>query len=123
MLRPLRLLRLLALARILNRSASGSLAGRVSTYVLGTAVTAVGLAAIAVLDAEQDATGASITTFGDALWWASATVATVGYGDRYPVTGEGRVIAVGLMLVGIAALGAVTASLATWMVAQVRPPD
>ena len=67
MLRPLRLLRLLALARILNRSAANSLVGRVSAYVTGAAIMAWGLGALAVLDAEQHAKGANITTFGDAL--------------------------------------------------------
>ncbi|MCW2753910.1 MAG: hypothetical protein JWQ32_1321 [Marmoricola sp.] len=122
-LRPLRLLRLLALARILNRSAAGSLVGQVSTYVVGTAVGAVMLGAIAILDAEQNARGANIKTFGDALWWASTTVATVGYGDRYPVTTSGRFIAIGLMLVGIAMVGALTASVAAWLVNQVATQD
>ncbi|WP_082592416.1 potassium channel family protein [Phycicoccus sp. Soil803] len=117
-LRPLRLLRLLAFLRILNRSAAGNLAGRVTTYVIGAAVMAVGLGAVAVLDVEQDAKGANITTIGDALWWASTTVTTVGYGDRYPVTTTGRVIAVALMIVGIALVGAVTASIAAWFVAS-----
>lgn len=120
MLRPLRLLRLLALARILNRSATSSLVGRVSTYVIGTAVMSALLAAIAVLDVEQDADGANITTFGDALWWSATTVTTVGYGDRFPVTGEGRFIAVALMIVGIATVGAVIASITGWLVAQVE---
>jgi len=120
MLRPLRLLRILALARILNRSAVGSLIGRVSVYVGGVAIMALGLGAIAVLDAEQDTAGANITTFGDALWWAATTVTTVGYGDRFPVTTEGRVIAVALMVVGIAMVGAITASAAAWLVAQVE---
>ena len=120
MLRPLRLLRLLALARVLNRSAASSLVGRVSTYVAGVAALALFLGAIAVLDAEQDAADANITSFGDALWWASTTVTTVGYGDRYPVTTEGRLIAVALMIVGIAVVGAVTASVATWMIGQVQ---
>jgi voltage-gated potassium channel len=121
MLRPLRLLRVLALARILNRSAAGSLVGRVTTYVAGTAIMAVVLGAVGVLDAEQDASGANITSLGDALWWAATTVTTVGYGDRYPVTTQGRFIAVGLMVVGIALVGAVTASVAAWMVSQVEP--
>ncbi len=119
MLRPLRLLRLLALARVLNRSAAGSLVGQVSAYVAGTTVMAVGLGAVAVLDAEQNAPGANIKSFGDALWWAATTVTTVGYGDRYPVTTPGRFIAVGLMIVGIALVGAITASVAAWMVSQV----
>jgi len=120
LLRPLRLLRLLALARVLNRSAAGNLVGQVTTYVAGTAVMAVGLGSIAILDAEQDAPGAKITAFGDALWWSATTVTTVGYGDFYPVTTQGRFIAVGLMVVGIAMVGAITASVAAWMVAQVE---
>lgn len=120
MLRPLRLLRLLAFARVLNRSAAGSLVGRVSTYVGGTAVMALGLGALAVLDAEQDAAGANITTFADALWWSATTVTTVGYGDHFPVTTTGRFVAVALMLVGIACIGAITAGVAAWLVAQVE---
>lgn len=118
MLRPLRLLRLLALVRILDRSASNSLAGRVLVYISGSAAMAVGLGAIAVLDAEQDAADANITTFGDALWWACTTVTTVGYGDRYPVTLEGRAVAVVLMIIGIGVVGAVTASVATWLMSR-----
>ncbi|MEV6271718.1 potassium channel family protein [Kribbella sp. NPDC051936] len=120
MLRPLRLLRLLALARILNRSVTSSLVGRVGTYVFGASVMASVLGALAMLDAEKDAEGANIQTFGDALWWAAATVTTVGYGDRYPTTPTGRMIGVVLMIVGIATVGAVTASIATWMVSQVQ---
>jgi voltage-gated potassium channel len=122
MLRPLRVLRVLAFARMLNRSATGGLVERVAVYVGGAAVMSVGLGAVAVLDAEQNAPGANITTFGDALWWACTTVTTVGYGDRYPVTAEGRVIAVVLMVVGIGVVGAVTASVAAWMVARVQQP-
>ncbi|HEY1135203.1 MAG TPA: potassium channel family protein [Nocardioides sp.] len=120
LLRPLRVLRVLAFMRILQRTAAGGLAGRATTYVLGTALISLFLGAIAVLDAEQDAPGANITTFGDALWWATTTVTTAGYGDRFPVTGEGRVLAVVLMLVGIGAVGVVTASLAAWLLSHVR---
>jgi voltage-gated potassium channel len=119
-LRPLRLLRLLALARVLNRSASGSLVGQVTTYAVGVAVASVGLGALAILDAEQDAAGANIKTFGDALWWAATTVTTVGYGDRYPVTTTGRFVAVALMAVGIGFVGAVTASVAAFLVSKVE---
>ena len=118
-LRPLRLLRLLALARFMNRAAS-TLVGRVSFYAAGIALMAVGLGSLAVLDAEQDARGANITAFGDALWWSATTVTTVGYGDHFPVTTQGRFIAVGLMIVGIGLVGAVTASVAAWMVGQMQ---
>lgn len=120
LLRPLRLLRLLALVRILDRSAASNLAGRVLVYVSGAAALAVVLAAIAVLDAEREVDGANITSFGDALWWACTTVTTVGYGDRFPMTTEGRVIAVVLMLVGIGLVGAVTAAVATWILGRVQ---
>jgi voltage-gated potassium channel len=120
MLRSLRLLRLLALVRILNRSVASSLVGRVSTYVVGAALVSALLSAVAILDAEQDAPDANIVTFGDALWWSATTVTTVGYGDRFPVTTEGRYIAVALMLVGIATVGAVIASVTAWLVSQVE---
>ncbi|WP_345523725.1 potassium channel family protein [Nocardioides conyzicola] len=120
MLRPLRLLRLLAFARILNRSAVGGLAGRVSIYVAGVALMSVGLGALAALDAERDAPGANITTAGDALWWAVSTVFTVGYGDTYPVTTQGRFVAVALMIVGIAVVSSVTAVIATWLIENVQ---
>ncbi len=122
LLRPIRLLRLLAFVRVLNRTATGSLAGKATTYVIGTAVMAVALGAVAVLDVEREAQDANITTFGDALWWASTTVTTVGYGDRFPVTLEGRVLAVALMLVGISHVGVVTASVAAWLIANVERP-
>ena len=54
--------------------------------------------------------------FGDSLWWAFTTMATVGYGDRYPTTSEGRLVAAALMVGGVALLGVVTAALASWFV-------
>lgn len=120
LLRPLRLLRLLALVRILDRSAASSLAGRVLVYATGTAAMAVGLGALAILDAERDSADANLSNFGDSLWWAATTVTTVGYGDFYPVTSEGRVVAVVLMLVGIGLVGSVTAAVATWMIERTR---
>lgn len=118
LLRPLRLLRLVALVRILDRAASGSVAGRVLVYVVGAASALVGLGALAVLDAERDAEGAKITNIGDALWWACTTVTTVGYGDFYPVTAEGRAVAVALMIAGIGVVGSVTAAVATWILGR-----
>ncbi|MER7070587.1 potassium channel family protein [Terrabacter sp. NPDC000476] len=120
LLRPLRLLRLLALVRILDRSAANNLAGRVLVYVAGAASVAVGLGALAVLDAERSAEGVNIATIGDALWWACATVTTVGYGDRFPVTAEGRTIGVVLMVVGIGVVGAVIASVTSWILGRVE---
>ena len=90
--------------------------------MIGTAVLSIGLGAVTVLDVERGDSDANITTFGDALWWAATTVTTVGYGDRYPVTLEGRLIAFALMLVGISVVGVVTASVAAWLIASVDRP-
>lgn len=117
--RPLRLLRLVTLLAILNRGAA-ALRGKVAVYVGGATGLIVTLAALAVLDAERSSPEATITSFGDAMWWAATTVTTVGYGDSYPTTAGGRSVAVGLMLAGIALLGIVTASLASWLIDKVR---
>lgn len=119
LLRPLRLLRVLTLLQVLNRHAGASLRGRVAVYVGGATTLIVFVASLAVLDAERGADDANITTFPDALWWALTTITTVGYGDQFPVTPTGRFVAVGLMLAGIALLGVVTASLASWLIERV----
>ncbi|WP_081747580.1 potassium channel family protein [Arthrobacter sp. Br18] len=121
-LRPLRLLRLIPLLRVLNRSGGDALRGHIVLYVV-VSMTVLGYAgALAVLDAEQDDPGANITTLGDALWWAMTTITSVGYGDYYPVTLAGRLVAAGLMIAGIGVLSAVTAAFASWLVENVTAP-
>ncbi len=115
----MRLLRLVALLSILNRTGAHTLRGRVTTYVFGGAALLVVTAALAVTDAERGRPGATIANLGDGFWWATTTLTTVGYGDLYPVTTEGRVIAVALMIGGVTLLGAVAATLASWLVERV----
>lgn len=110
-LRPLRALRVLRLLPFLARGALGL--RRVMGPYRGAYVLVIGLGAVLVSAAlvaifEQDADG-SIPGFGDALWWAATTVTTVGYGDKFPVTPEGRAVAVFLMIIGIALFGMLTA--------------
>ncbi len=119
LLRPLRLLRLIPLLSVLNRRAQTRLRGRVAIYIAGGASLLAFCAALAVLDVERSDPNANITDFGDAMWWAVTTMTTVGYGDRYPVTGVGRLVAFALMVGGIALLGTVTATLASWLVETV----
>lgn len=119
-LRPLRLLRLMVLLSSLQRFVGESLRGRVAIYVGGSIVLTSFVASLAVLDAERKNPHANIQSFGDAVWWAMTTLSTVGYGDHYPVTTEGRLVAVALMVIGVALLGVVTASLAAWLIEQVR---
>ncbi|WP_418956020.1 potassium channel family protein [Streptomyces tritici] len=93
-----------------------SLHARVMAYA-GLTVTLLGFAgSLTVYHHEHTAPGASILTFGDAVWWACATLATVGYGDVSPITPIGRLTAVGLMACGLALLGAVTGSFSSWLI-------
>lgn len=119
MLRPLRLLRLVTLIVVLQRVAGNALRGKVVTYVVAGSTLLVYVAALAMFDAERNAPNPSITSFGDALWWAVVTITTVGYGDLVPTTVTGRFIAVGLMIGGITVLGMVTATFASWLVEKV----
>ena len=57
---------------------------------------------------------ANITGAEDALWWAIVTMTTVGYGDRFPVSLEGRVVAVLLMTGGVGLFGVFSGSVAAW---------
>ncbi|WP_017600560.1 potassium channel family protein [Nocardiopsis lucentensis] len=120
MLRPLRLVRLLSVVSILHRKLSVSARGNVVLYTATLTVIILLVASLAVLKAERDAPGANITTIGDASWWTLVTISTVGYGDHYPVTDTGRLIAICLFIVGIALLGVITGVLASWFVKTIE---
>lgn len=115
-LKPVRLLG--ALVRVLSHrsSAGGSLRAALLVYGAGTALLLIWQSSLAVLDAERHAPGANILNFGDAVWWAFCTVTTVGYGDYTPVTAQGRVVAVLLMIGGVVLVGLVVASFSSWVV-------
>ncbi|HEX6333242.1 MAG TPA: ion transporter, partial [Flavisolibacter sp.] len=80
------------------------------------AVLMVIFSAIGILHVEKDAPGSNIKTAEDALWWAYVSITTVGYGDKFPVTSEGRIIAVALITVGVGLFGTFTAYVASWFV-------
>lgn len=116
MVRQLRVLRLITVLKVLNRRFAGKMRQRIGLYAAGVTVLVGLCASLAVLDAERDHPDATITTFGDAAWWTLTTISTVGYGDRYPVTWEGRLVAALLMIGGIALLGVITGTIASWLV-------
>ena len=123
-LRPLRLARLIRIARLatvlgVNLTLVREIvATRGVQFVVGSVLACLVAGAAGVFLAERGNEGGNITSFGDALWWSATTMTTVGYGDRFPVTAEGRAIAVVLMVFGIAALSALTATIAAVLVRE-----
>lgn len=89
---------------------------QVMVYGIGASAILVYISALAVLEAERNAAGATIKTFRDAIWWACVTVSTTGYGDYTPVTSAGRLTATALMFGGMALIGVTTATLASLMI-------
>jgi voltage-gated potassium channel len=77
-------------------------------------------AGVAVLDAENGGPDASITNLSDALWWSLATITTVGYGDLYPKTIEGKFVAAALMIMGIALVSAGAGMFGSWIMGEKR---
>jgi voltage-gated potassium channel len=90
-----------------------TLSARINIYVGVILPLLIYVCALGVYDAEHKAPGANITNFGDSIWWAFVTICTIGYGDYYPVTFEGRAIAVLLMVAGLAFISVITVSVAT----------
>ncbi|MEU8886339.1 potassium channel family protein [Streptomyces sp. NPDC048442] len=121
--RPLRLLRLVSTLLLVGRRARMAPQITLTAYVGGAVVGLLMFGSLAVLEVERDAPGGNIKTLGDAVWWSFTTMTTVGYGDHSPTTGLGRVLAVGLMLSGIALLGVVTANIAAWFISRFERDD
>ncbi|MFE1381119.1 potassium channel family protein [Streptomyces sp. NPDC058740] len=116
LLRPLRIVSVYDRVQRRRDKPRLTLYARVMTYAGMTAGLLGFAGALTVYHFEYGAPGASIRTFGDSVWWACATLATVGYGDMTPVTPMGRVTAVGIMGCGVALLGAVTGSFSSWLI-------
>ncbi len=126
--RLLRLIRLLRIIRafrstksfidhIFRNKAKGSL-----TSVSLIAVLLIIFSSIAILQVEKDP-NSNIKTAEDAIWWAYVTITTVGYGDKFPVTTEGRIIAAVLMTAGVGLFGTFTAYVASWFVVEKQAID
>ncbi len=111
-LRLLRVFRAAAFFTIGLRASRRALAHRKFHYVLLITVGLVFLGATGLWVIEGDQNPA-VKSFGDALWWAATTTTTVGYGDVYPATSEGRIIAMVLIVTGIGVIGIFTATVAS----------
>ena len=109
----LRAIRALAAVTVLSRRNRGSRSQQVTTSVVTLAFATWFVAGLAVTEAERQVDGANIQGVGDGWWWAITTMATVGYGDTYPVSTQGRIVGTSLMIMGVALLGTITASIAS----------
>lgn len=126
--RALRLIRLLRILRafrstkhlvlhIFKRKTKGAL-----TVAAVIAVLMIIFSSIAILQVEDDPKS-NIKTAEDAIWWSYVTITTVGYGDKYPITTEGRIIAAILMTIGVGLFGTFTAYLASWFVDETKKEE
>lgn len=118
--RLIRLFRILRAFRSTRRLVQHIFQQRTKGTLTAAAIIAVLMvifSSIAILQVETDP-ASNIKTAEDAIWWAYTTITTVGYGDRFPVTTEGRFIAMLLMTVGVGLFGTFTAFLASWFVGE-----
>ena len=122
-LRGARALRIVGtLSRVIGISAASKEQGRkffkekAASVAFGMSAFTLVTSAVAFTIAEDIGEGRRIGSFFDALWWSAATITTVGYGDIYPVTATGRIIAVFTMVVGISTLAVVTARIAQFLI-------
>jgi voltage-gated potassium channel len=123
LLRPLRIVRTYEVVERRRGQTQLPLQARVMLYA-GLSSALLGFAgALLVYQFEHTAPDATIRTFGDSVWWVCSTLSTVGYGDVVPVTTRGRLVAVGLMICGLALLGAVTGSFTSWLMQRFAHGD
>ena len=119
--RILRIIRLLRAIRATHKITSIILKNKLQTGVTSVILTAfllIMFCSIGILICEQQDPKANIKTAGDAIWWSVTTITTVGYGDKYPVTTEGRIVAMILMISGIGLFGIFSGLAASFSLVQ-----
>lgn len=122
-LRPLRLMRVISFGGLALQKIAVGRQFAITVKVAITTVFVAYIAAVQITITERAVEGSNIKNFADGFWWAITTVTTVGYGDRYPTTTEGRLLAVMLMFMGISLVGVITASVAAWFVKMSQDAD
>jgi voltage-gated potassium channel len=115
-LRPLRLMRVISFGGLAIQKVAIGRQFAITIKVFLASIFVAYISAVQMTITERAVAGSNIKNFGDGIWWAITTVTTVGYGDRYPTTTEGRLLAVALMIMGISLMGVITASVAAWFV-------
>jgi voltage-gated potassium channel len=113
LVRLLRILRAFRSVRVLAKHLFKNRVQGTMTMVSILTCLIVIFSSISILIVEKDP-NSNIKSAEDAIWWSLVTVTTVGYGDKYPITTEGRLIGVVLMLIGVGMFGTFTAYIASW---------
>ena len=123
-LRAGRVLRLIRLIRVFRAfKATKLIFEHINRNKKQSALTSVALisflmvifSSIAILQFEKDV-NSNIVTAEDAIWWSYVTITTVGYGDKFPITTEGRIIGAVLMTMGVGIFGTFTALVSSWFI-------
>ncbi|OEE67409.1 ion transporter [Enterovibrio norvegicus FF-33] len=117
-LRVVRLIRAIKSISMLTHTISENKASSSLHFLIASSLIMMVFGSIYVLYLERGIPGANIQTAADAFWWTFITITTVGYGDFYPVTFEGRIVAIMLITMGVGMFGSFTAVFASWLIVE-----
>jgi len=115
LIRVFRLIRAVKSISMISHAINENKASSSLHFMVVTSLMMMVFGSIYILYLEKGMPGANIHTAGDAFWWTFVTITTVGYGDFFPVTLEGRVVAIILVTTGVGMFGSFTAVLASWI--------
>ncbi|HCG6531616.1 potassium channel family protein [Vibrio parahaemolyticus] len=115
LIRVFRLVRAIKSISMISHAINENKASTSLHFMVVTSLMMMLFGSIYILYLEKDMPGANIHTAGDAFWWTFVTITTVGYGDFFPVTLEGRIVAIILITTGVGMFGSFTAVLASWI--------
>ncbi len=128
-LKVLRVFRLVRVSQLLRQNGTHVIGNRLLRNRAGSALLSLLLMGILVLEfgslwmlaLEESAAGANITTASDSIWYVVVTISTVGYGDQFPVTTQGRILGAVIIVIGVGIFGTFTGYLANLFLAP-KPP-
>jgi voltage-gated potassium channel len=115
LIRLVRVFRALKSTKLIYEHIAQNKKQSVLTSVALISILMIIFSSIAILQFEKDV-NSNIKTAEDAIWWSYVTITTVGYGDKYPITTEGRIIGAILMTTGVGIFGTFTALVSSWFI-------
>jgi voltage-gated potassium channel len=115
LIRLVRVFRALKSTKLIYEHITHNKKQSVLTSVALISILMIIFSSIAILQFEKDI-NSNIKTAEDAIWWSYVTITTVGYGDKYPITTEGRIIGAILMTTGVGIFGTFTALVSSWFI-------